>query len=253
MWLAAGGFPGWRIFLLIVAAMVAARSTAMAFNRLVDARFDAINPRTKDRPLTAGKISRTYVIGFIIVMTIGFSLACAALNPLALRLSPIALVVLCGYSFTKRFTALCHFVLGASLGLAPIAAQLAVQQQITLPFVVLGASVMLWVAGFDILYALHDVDFDRAHALHSIPASKGIVRALWISRVLHVAAAGGFFLVGHLLHLHFAYFVCATGMSIALVVEHALISPTQLNRLNAAFFTANGWVSVLFLAGSLLG
>lgn len=253
VWLAADGFPGWRTLGLVILAMVSARSTAMAFNRLADAKFDAQNPRTATRPLTAGLLSEAYVIGFILTMTLIFFLTCAALTPLALRLAPIALLVICAYSLTKRFTWLCHLVLGASLGIAPMAAQIAVQNTLTLPFIVLGCAVMCWVAGFDILYALHDIDFDRRIGLHSIPARFGIQRSLWISRTLHLLAASGFVMFGALLQLNPFYFVGTAAMGAALVIEHWLIRGGNLARLNAAFFTANGWVSVIFLIGALLG
>lgn len=251
LWVAAHGFPGWRVLGLVVLAMVTARSTAMAFNRLVDVRYDADNPRTKSRPITAGLLSTNFVWGFTVGMAALFFLACAALTPLALRLAPIALIIICGYSFSKRFTWLCHLMLGASLGLAPIAAQVAVQNTITLPFVVLGCAVMCWVAGFDILYALHDIDFDRTHGLYSIPARFGLAHSLWISRGLHVLAAGGFVAFGMFAQLGTLYFFGAAAMGLALIIEHTLVRGGNLARLNAAFFTANGWVSAIFLVSVL--
>lgn len=253
MWVAAAGWPGWRTGALICAAMIAARSTAMAVNRLADQHIDARNPRTRDRPLPAGRLTPRYVAAFIVVMALGFLLCTAALNRLALQLAPVALLVLCGYSFLKRITPWSHLGLGAALGIAATAAEVAVRATITAPFVVLGLAVCGWVAGFDIIYATLDRDFDRAHGLHSVPARYGIARALWISRALHVAAAAGFVAFGRLAHLGTPYFIATALMALALVIEQSLVRAHDLSRVNAAFFTANGWVSSLFLFGVLLG
>lgn len=253
MWIAAQGWPGWRTFSLILLAMVTARSTAMAVNRLADIDIDARNPRTRGRPLTSGRLSVRFAIGFTLAMVALFLLACGLLNALALRCAPIALLVLCGYSYTKRFTPWSHLFLGAALGLAPMAAQVAVTGMITMPFVVLGLSVLCWVAGFDILYALQDIEFDRSAGLHSVPARFGIGRALWISRGLHALAAFGFFGFGWCAALGWPYFVGAALMGIGLCIEHTLVKADDLSRLNAAFFTANGWISGIFLLAALLG
>ncbi|MBI2343014.1 MAG: UbiA family prenyltransferase [Deltaproteobacteria bacterium] len=252
VWIAAKGWPGTRLFLLILLAMITARTTAMAFNRLVDRRFDALNPRTQNRPSVDGRLSPRYMAGLALLGALAFLLCCAMINPLAIGLAPIALCIICGYSLMKRYTSFSHLVLGAALGLAPIGAQVAVAGTITLPFLLLGCGVTCWVAGFDILYALADVDFDRAHGLHSIPARLGVVRALVVARGLHVCTIGAFAGFGLLVHLQAAYFLGCAVIGAALVVEHLLIRPTDLSRLNAAFFTVNGWISIVFLLGSVL-
>lgn len=253
MWAAAHGWPGWRLFALIVIAMVTARSTAMAVNRLADRHIDARNPRTSNRPLQSGRLSTRYVVAFTLLMMTLFFIVCAAINDLTLRLAPVALFVLCGYSFTKRFTSWSHLFLGAALGLSPLGAQAAIQGTITLPFVLLGCSVLCWVAGFDILYALQDIEVDRAQQLHSVPARFGIARALWISRGLHALSACGFFGFGLLVHLDWPYFIGAALMTLGLIIEQALITPHDLSKLNMAFFTANGWISCVFLGAVVVG
>ncbi|MBI4237516.1 MAG: 4-hydroxybenzoate octaprenyltransferase [Deltaproteobacteria bacterium] len=253
MWVAAHGWPGWRTGALIIAAMITARATAMAVNRLADRHFDARNPRTRDRPLPAGRLSPRYVITFTVIMLLGFLLCTAALNRLALQLAPVALLVLCGYSFMKRVTPWSHLVLGASLGLAAPAAEVAVRAAISAPFVLLGLAICGWVAGFDIIYATLDVDFDRAHGLHSVPARFGVATALWIARGLHIAAAVGFFAFGRLAQLGTPYFIATTLMALALLIEQSLVRAHDLSRVNTTFFTANGWVSMLFFCGTLGG
>lgn len=251
MWIAAGGWPGARPFALLLVAMVTARSCAMAFNRWADRHIDPKNPRTRTRPSCDGRIPPFLVFTFALNMAGIFLVTSAAINDLAFRLAPLALLILCGYSYTKRFTPWAHGFLGLALGLTPIAAQVVVQGSITWPFVLLGSAVACWVAGFDIIYATLDVDFDRAQRLHSIPARYGIARALWISRACHVGAAAGFFVFGGWLHLGPNYFLAAGAMTLALIVEQALVRANNLTRVNAAFFTANGWVSILFLLGTL--
>lgn len=253
MWAAAQGWPGWRLCVLIVIAMVTARSTAMAVNRLADRDIDARNPRTRNRPLQSGRLSTRYVVAFTVIMMTFFFAVCAAINDLTLRLAPVALLVVCGYSFTKRFTSWSHLFLGAALGLSPLGAQAAIQGTITVPFVLLGCSVMCWVAGFDILYALQDIEVDRAQQLYSVPARFGITRALWISRGVHALSACGFFGFGLLAHLGWPYFVGAACMTLGLIIEQSLITPNDLSRLNMAFFTANGWISCVFLGAVVVG
>lgn len=244
---AAHGWPPLTTLGWFLVAMVGARSVAMSLNRVIDLPFDRDNPRTQIRPLVSGALSTRAVWMFTIVMFAAFELACAQLGRLPLLLSPIALAIICGYSFSKRFTWACHLWLGASLALAPLAAQVVMQQQITLPFLALALGVCTWVAGFDIVYATHDAEFDTAHALHSIPARFGIARALWISRSLHVIAAGAFFTFGALAELHTIYFIGAGLMTLGLIIEQSLVRANNLSRVNAAFFTANGYVSAIFL------
>lgn len=250
-WVAADGWPGWRLFGLIVVAMVSARSCGMACNRWADRHIDAKNPRTQSRPSIDGRLSVGIVAAMTIASGLVFLISCALINPLALKLSPLALLAVCGYSFTKRFTNWPHLFIGIALGIAPLAAQVAVAGTITLPFVILGIAVALWVAGFDMLYALLDIEFDRSHGVHSLPARYGIRRTLWISRSTHACAAVGFFAFGYTAELTATYFFCAGAMAAALFFEQLLVRPTKLHRINRAFFTMNGWVSMLFLAGAL--
>jgi 4-hydroxybenzoate polyprenyltransferase len=232
--------------LWIIVAMVAARSAAMAFNRIADAALDARNPRTRTRAIPAGLLSTSFTWAFVLVSSGVFLLAAAQLNDLCLKLAPVALGVVLLYSYTKRFTALSHLVLGFALGIAPAAAWIAVRGRLDAPILLLTGAVMLWVAGFDIIYACQDYDFDRAEGLHSIPARVGIARALWVARVLHVV------MVGLLVWLAGALAVGPIAVAGILVVaallawEHSLVKPHDLSRVNAAFFTVNGCVSVLF-------
>jgi 4-hydroxybenzoate polyprenyltransferase len=246
--LAANGLPTLRQCVWIVAAMVGARSTAMAFNRLADRRIDARNPRTSMRALPAGTLSAGFVWLFTIVSALLFLVAAAMLNRLTLVLSPIALGSVLLYSYTKRWTQLSHLVLGWCLSIAPTGAWIAVRGQIgsSIPLL-LSLVVLLWTAGFDVLYACQDYEFDRAEGLRSIPAHFGIDRALWISRALH---AGSFlaltwlYLVTGLGPLALAG-VLATG--VLLLYQHRLVRADDLSRLNAAFFTTNAFVSVILL------
>jgi 4-hydroxybenzoate polyprenyltransferase len=247
--LAANGFPSpWQI-LWIVLAMVGARSAAMAFNRIADRRLDAQNPRTASRALPAGLLSVGFVWAFTIAAAALFLLAAAMLNRLTLILAPVALACVLLYSFTKRWTQLSHLVLGACLSIAPTGAWIAVRGEIgsAVPLL-LSLVVLLWTAGFDVLYACQDYDFDRETGLRSIPARFGIGRALWIARALH---AGAFlalvwlFVITQLGPIAFAG-VIATGA--LLIYQHRLVRADDLSRLNAAFFTTNAFVSVILLA-----
>jgi len=235
-------------FLWITVAMVGARSAAMTFNRIADHEIDAANPRTATRALPAGLLDLRFAAVFAIVSSAVFLLAASQLNRLTLILSPIALGSVLLYSYTKRFTFFSHFILGWCLAIAPSGAWIAIQGRLTLVPLLLSLSVMLWTAGFDVLYACQDYDFDRHSGLHSIPRRFGISRALWIARVIHTlmfASLLVFFLNAHLGWLGFAG-VMATGA--LLVYQHSIVKAEDLSRLNAAFFTTNAFVSVvLFL------
>lgn len=247
--LAAGGAIAWRQVLWITLAMVGARSTAMAFNRLADRDIDARNPRTSTRAIPAGTLSISFVWAFIIASAALFFLAAAMLNRLTLMLAPVALASILFYSYTKRFTALSHIVLGWCLCIAPSGAWIAVRGALDSPVpLLLSLVVLLWTAGFDVLYACQDYDFDRTAGLHSIPARVGIRRAFLVSRLLHAgafAALVGLYLLTSLGALALAG-VIATGA--LLVYQHALLRAGDLRRLNAAFFTTNAFVSVILLA-----
>ena len=231
----------------IVVAMVGARSAAMAFNRLVDASIDARNPRTKMRQLPAGTLSRGFAWCFVAAAAAIFVLAAAALNPLCLMLSPLALAIVFGYSYTKRFTSLAHLVLGFSLGIAPAAAWIAIRGSLDPRILWLTAAVTCWTAGFDIIYSCQDFHFDTAEGLFSIPRVVGIAWSLRLAQVLHLsmvcclAALVAQFLLGALAMAGIA------AVAALLVYEHSIVKPNDLSRVNAAFFTMNGYVSVLFL------
>jgi 4-hydroxybenzoate polyprenyltransferase len=253
--LAASGFPTAHQLLWIVIAMLAARSAAMAFNRLADATIDAANPRTRTRALPAGHLSPAFVATFVVVSCAVFILAASQLNRLTLALSPVALAVLLLYSYTKRFTRLSHLVLGFALGIAPAAAWIAVRGSLDPRILLLTAAVTFWVAGFDILYACQDFEFDRDAGLHSIPRHIGISAALWVARAFHLIML--ILLVALLPAFGLGKFALA-GIIIVLLLllyEHSLVKPHDLSRLNAAFFTMNGVISVvfaLFVAADLL-
>lgn len=241
------GEVAWKLGWILV-AMVAARSAAMAFNRLTDASIDARNPRTASRPLPSGAVSRRFTALFVAVSSAVFVIAAAQLNPLCLMLSPVVLAIALGYSYTKRFTALSHIVLGLALGAAPAAAWIAIRGSIDPNILLLSAAVTLWTAGFDIIYSCQDVRFDRLEGLHSIPARLGIPRALLISRVLHAGMAALLLLAWSRLDLGWLALGGVGAVAALLAYEQSLVQPDDLSRVNAAFFTVNGWVSVLFLA-----
>jgi 4-hydroxybenzoate polyprenyltransferase len=249
---AAGGWPGWKIFLALTVAMVAVRSFAMAVNRLADLPIDSKNPRTLTRPLVTGELKVSETLVFIAVSALVFVGACWQLNSLCLALSPLALVWSALYSFTKRFTFLCHFFLGTVLGLAPLAGWLAVSPEIALAPVLLGLGVTFWVAGFDILYACQDAEFDRGEGLHSLPAGKGVPTALALSTFSHVTTAIFFLLAGWSAGAGLVYAGFCLVVAVILLFEHRLISADDLSRVNLAFFTLNGFVAVFLFAGAVI-
>jgi 4-hydroxybenzoate polyprenyltransferase len=253
--LAAGGWPSAHQLIWIVVAMVAARSAAMAFNRLADASLDAANPRTRARALPAGHLSSVFVATFVVVASAIFLIAASQLNRLTLWLSPVALAVVLLYSYTKRVTRWSHLVLGFALGIAPAAAWIAVRGSLDARILLLTAAVMFWVGGFDVLYACQDFDFDGEAGLHSIPCFFGIRAALWIARAFHVAMVG--LLIGLIVVFGLGKLAVlgVTVVVVLLLYEHSLVRSDDLSRLNAAFFTMNGIISVLFfvfVAGDLL-
>jgi 4-hydroxybenzoate polyprenyltransferase len=244
---AARGVPEPRTIFWIVVAMVGARSAAMAFNRIVDRHIDAANPRTAMRALPAGHLGVGFAKLFTLASALLFLLAAAMLNWLTLALAPVALGSVLLYSYTKRFTALSHLVLGWCLSIAPAGAWIAVRGDLTLEPLLLSAAVMLWTAGFDILYACQDAEFDRRAGLYSIPSRLGIARALWVGRGLHAlmfASLVAFYFLAGGGALGFAGVVASGGL---LVYQHAIVRASDLSRLNAAFFTTNAFVSVILL------
>lgn len=237
--------PGWKL-LWIVVAMVSARSAAMAFNRLVDADIDARNPRTKIRHIPAGLLSRGFGWGFTVASSLVFFLASWQLNRLCLRLAPLALGVVFVYSFTKRFTRFAHLVLGFALGIAPAAAWIAVRGSLDARILLLTAAVTFWTAGFDVIYSCQDYEFDRDANLHSIPRFLGLAGALRAARLLHVLMIACLLVLVWQLHLGGIAIAGVCAVAALLIYEHGLVKPTDFSRVNAAFFTMNGWVSVLF-------
>ena len=243
--LAARGFPSLPKIGYICLAMVGARSAAMAFNRLADFRFDLRNPRTSGRALPKGLLSRTYVAAFVVASSLVFVFAASRLNRLALALSPAALAIILLYSYTKRFTWWTHFFLGASLACAPIGAWVAVRGSISATPLILGLAVALWTAGFDIIYACQDVEFDRREPLHSVPKRFGVAPSLWISALLHLTMI---VLLGFLFWQEGLGMLSLGGLALVaalLAYEHSLVRPSDLSRANTAFFTVNGWISML--------
>jgi len=255
-WLAQGGVPPARVLLLVVLCAVAARTAAMAFNRLADRHIDARNPRTSSRELPSGVLSAAAVAAVVLVASAAFVLLAFALNPVAGRLALPVLAVLLAYSYVKRFSSAAHFVLGLALALAPVGAWIAVRGTLVVPGAVpvlwLGAAVLAWVAGFDLIYACQDVEFDRAEGLHSIPARLGVGRALGLSSILHAITLLCLVQVGRGAGLSFIWWCAVLVAGALLAWEHSLISKDDLSRVDAAFFTVNGWVSVLLFAGLAL-
>jgi 4-hydroxybenzoate polyprenyltransferase len=248
MLLAADGLPGWRTIVWIVIAMISARSAAMAFNRWADADLDAVNPRTRARAIPAGLLSRGFVLGFTCVATGVFVLAAFELNRLTLYLSPVVLVVLLGYSYLKRFTRFSHLGLGMALGLAPAAAWIAVRGSLDPRIVVLTSAVTLWAGGFDVLYACQDFEHDRSAGLHSLPQAFGLRAAFWIARSMHLAMLSLLVWFGWLFHFHVVGWAGIGAVGLLLAYEHSIVSPSDLGRMNAAFFTMNGVIAMVFLA-----
>jgi 4-hydroxybenzoate polyprenyltransferase len=246
--LAAHGLPALRTLLWILVAMVSARSCAMAFNRWADADIDAANPRTKMRAIPAGQLSRQFVLGFTILTGALFVAASAELNRLTLILSPFVLLVLLSYSYMKRITRWSHLVLGLALGLAPSAAWIAVRGSLDPRILVLTAAVMLWVGGFDVLYACQDYEHDCQAGLQSLPRYLGIAGAFWAARLMHATMLGLLVWFGALFHFQIAGWLGIAAVASLLAYEHSIVSPRDMRRLNAAFFTMNGIIAMVFLA-----
>ena len=253
--LAAGGLPAWGQLGWIVVAMVSARSAAMAFNRLADASIDASNPRTATRALPAGVLTPGFVATFVLLACAIFVLAASQLNRLTLWLSPVALAVVLAYSYAKRFTRWSHLFLGFALGIAPAAAWIAVRGSLDPRILLLTAAVTFWVGGFDVMYACQDHEFDCNHDLHSIPRHLGIHSALWVARIFHLLMLG--LLVALVVAFGLGKLAAVGVLAVAMLLayEHSLVRHDDLSKLNAAFFTMNGVISVvffLFVAGDLL-
>lgn len=245
---AARGVPSMHTIFWIVVAMVGARSSAMAFNRLVDAKIDADNPRTRSRALPAGLVSRSFVAIFTVVSVALFVVAAAMLNRLALLLSPLALIIILGYSYTKRFTALAHVVLGLALSIAPVGAWIAVRGRIDPEVLPLAIAVLFWTAGFDVLYSLQDLDFDQGRGLHSIPGRLGALRAMIIAKLFHSISFGAFLAFGLANAMGWLYFTALAPAAALLIWQHSIVRADDLSRIDAAFFNANGALAILLFA-----
>jgi 4-hydroxybenzoate polyprenyltransferase len=244
---AAGGLPTWRQILWIIVAMVGARSAAMTMNRIADIEYDRRNPRTANRALPKGELSVGFAAAFTVAASALLVVAAGQLNPLALKLSPVALAILFFYSYTKRFTSWSHFVLGFCLGISPAAAWIAIRGSLDWRMLILCAAVTLWVGGFDVLYACQDVEFDKAAGLYSIPKKFGIARALLIARAMHIAMIGLLIWLAWSFQLTWPAWAGIAVVAALLVYEHSLVKPDDLRKMNAAFFTVNGYISLLFL------
>jgi 4-hydroxybenzoate polyprenyltransferase len=248
--LAARGMPSGAQLIFIALAMVGARTAAMAMNRLIDADIDAKNPRTANRAIPAGLLSKAAVLGAIILSVALLLWSAAMLNPLCLKLSPIALLFLVLYSYCKRFTSLAHIVLGICLAAAPIGAWVALRGTVELPAVVLGLIVLFWVSAFDMLYALQDLEYDRSAGLHSIPVALGVNGSLWLSRLFHIITVGLLVWLIVLLGLGPWFWAGSAAMAAMLFYEHWLLRGGDLTKLDAAFFTMNGYISLTFLVAT---
>jgi 4-hydroxybenzoate polyprenyltransferase len=238
--------PLWLLFILVILCMIFARSAAMSFNRYLDRAFDAQNPRTAIREIPAGIIRANSVLLFTIVNCLLFIACTFFINWLCFLLSPIALLVVLGYSYTKRFTPLCHLILGLGLSLAPIGAYLAVTGEFTLLPILFSFAVIFWVSGFDIIYALQDEEFDRSQKLYSIPASLGKTKALRVSELLHACSATAVIIAGIYGNFGWLYWIGVAVFVGMLIYQHSIVKPNDLKRVNLAFMTANGIASVVF-------
>jgi len=248
MLIAARGLPSWRTVGLIILALVFARTAAMAFNRWADSEIDQKNPRTKDRHIPKGTLSKSYVLGLALMSSVGFIGTAYFLGHLCLIFSPLVLAVLFFYSYTKRFSDYSQLFLGLALALAPVGAWIAVNDTIGLFPLLIGLAVLLWVAGFDILYATQDYEHDRQNQIHSMVVRYGIPKALRLARIMHFSSFLILLFLGWLAELIWPYFAGIILMGILFLYQHSLVKPQDLSRVNAAFFTANGLISLIFLA-----
>lgn len=250
--IAAEGIPTLHQIFWITVAMIGGRSGAMGMNRIIDRKIDSLNPRTRDRELPRGVIKTSEAFTFTLVAFGFLVLAAYRLNPLCFKLSPLVLLVLFTYSYTKRFTWLCHIVLGIALSLAPLGAWIAVRGTFEYDILPLSLAIMFWVAGFDTLYGLQDMDFDRKHNIYSIPSIFGIKTALWIARIFHLITIGLLVSLVAIFHLSVIYFIGVAVAFALLLYEHLLVKPDDLSKLNMAFFNMNGYISITVFVFTLL-
>ncbi len=250
--LAARGIPDWKTNFWILIAMAGGRTVAMGVNRIVDYNFDAKNPRTSSRPLVSGLVKRTEAWVMVIVAALFYFLACWNLTPLAFRLSPYILFLLVFYSYTKRFTPFCHLFLGFAIGITPTAGWIAVKDSIGVVPILLSIGVMFWIAGFDILYACQDINFDKNEGLHSIPAWLGVKKAFRVSAVFHGVAFIAFMAAGMMAKLNWIYFLGMSVVFILLLLQRRVVTPSDLSRMNIAFFRLNAAISIILFSSTVI-
>lgn len=250
--IAARGIPEGRIFFWIVVAMVSARTTAMGLNRIIDREIDRANPRTSGREIPAGRIKVWETAVFVVIAVAVFILSAYMLNPLCFRLSGVALFFIVLYSFTKRFTWTSHFVLGITISAAPVGAWIAVTGGFDLKILLLGFAVVFWLAGFDILYAFQDVEFDKKYGLHSIPSKFGITKSLWLSRICHLFTWILLLMTGITFGISLPFYIGIAITALLLLYEHSLVKPADLSKLNKAFFDMNGYISITVFVFTVL-
>lgn len=250
--MAASGLPPVRGIFWIIVAMAGARSGAMGFNRIIDREIDARNPRTTNRELPAGKIDLKSAVFFTLLSFLLFIAAAYMLNPLCLKLSPLAIVIVIIYSYTKRFTWASHFVLGLALSVAPVGAWIAIKGTFNIEILPLSLAVVFWLAGFDTLYALQDIEFDKAAGLYSIPQRFGIKKALYLARLFHFITVLLLVFTGLILNRGFYYLVGMAIVAALFIYEHSIVTPRDQSRLNIAFFNMNGYISVTVFVFTLL-
>jgi 4-hydroxybenzoate polyprenyltransferase len=243
--LAADGFPDWHDLVWITLAMVGARSAALALNNFIDLKYDRLHPRFVKRPMVTGAVKKWEAVLLTVVSLGVFWVAAANLNPLCLRLAPLAVIPLAVYPYMKRFTWACHLVLGLALAIAPIGGWIAISGNITLPVVLLGMAVGIWIAGFDVIYGCQDVEFDKTQGLHSMPVRFGVSGALKLSEVMHVLSLASFLVMGFLLKLHWVYYTGVVLAAVVLAYQHIIVSPANLTKVNQAYFMRNGLVAIL--------
>ncbi len=242
--IASRGIPQGRVLFWIIVAMVSARTAAMGLNRIIDKDIDMANPRTAGREIPSGKVRPAEAIFFVIISFFLFILSAFMLNPLCLKLAPIAMAFIILYSYTKRFTWLSHFILGVTISAAPLGAWIAVKGSLDTRIILLGLAVVFWLAGFDILYALQDIDFDRSYGLFSIPSRFGIKRSIMVSRFCHAITWGLLVLSGIIFHMSHLYYLGMMITALLFIYEHSLIKPDDLSKLDMAFFNMNGYISI---------
>ena len=245
--LAASGVPMASNIAWITLAMMGARSAALALNNFIDLKYDRLQPRFTNRPMVTGAVKPWEAVWLTLFCLAVFLYAAAQLQPLCLKLAPLAVIPLAVYPYMKRFSWTCHFVLGLALSIAPIGAWIAIKGELTLPIVLLGLSVGAWIAGFDIIYGCQDVAFDKQNGLHSVPVRFGVQGALTIAKVLHFFSIIGFVIVGQFMHMQWVYYIGVILAAIVLIYQHSIVSPTDFRQVTQTYFTRNGVVSIVLL------